>query len=161
MSVFLSFLNSIVRLVLGSASKPQPLRILLALIVGLIAGASLAPQTGLAVAGWVQPLGQAWLNGLQMTIVPLVVALLITGVTATAEAAQAGRLAGRAIALYVVVLFLSAVAAALLTPLFLKIWPLPQESAAALRAALAGAEQIGPVPPLGEFFAAIIPANII
>ncbi len=142
----------------------QPIRILLSLIAGLIIGAVLAqvsPATALTAADWVQPLGQAWLNALQMTIVPLVVALLITGVTATAEAAQAGRLAGRAIALYVVVLFLSALAAAVLTPLFLKIWPLPQELAASLRAALAGAEKIGPVPPLGEFFAAIIPANIV
>jgi Na+/H+-dicarboxylate symporter len=142
----------------------QPTRILLSLIAGLIVGAlfaGYAPQTGLAVADVAQPIGQAWLNGLQMTIVPLVVALLITGVTATAEAARAGRLAGRAIALYVTVLFLSAAAAGVLTPLFLQIWPLPQESAASLRAALVGAEKIGPVPPLGEFFAAIIPANIV
>jgi Na+/H+-dicarboxylate symporter len=142
----------------------QPTRILLALIAGLIVGAlfaGYAPETGLAVADWAQPIGQAWLNGLQMTIVPLVVALLITGVTATAEAAQAGRLAARAIALYVTVLFLSAASAAVLTPLFLQIAPLPQESAASLRAALAGAEQIGPVPPLGEFLAAIVPANIV
>ncbi|AJP70855.1 dicarboxylate/amino acid:cation symporter [Sphingomonas hengshuiensis] len=142
----------------------QPTRILLSLIVGLTVGALLAgyaPETGLAVAEWAQPVGQAWLNGLQMTIVPLVVALLITGVTATAEAAQAGRLAGRAIGMYVGLLFLSASAAAVLTPLFLQIAPLPQESAASLRAALVGAEAIGPVPPLGEFLAAVIPANIV
>ncbi len=142
----------------------QPTRILLSLLAGLAVGAALAafsPQWGLTIAGWAQPVGQAWLNGLQMTIVPLVVALLITGVTATAEAAAAGRLAGRAIALYVTLLFCSALLAALLTPLFLKIAPLPQESAASLRAALSGAEKIGPVPPLGEFLAAIIPANIV
>ncbi|UYY57435.1 dicarboxylate/amino acid:cation symporter [Sphingomonas sp. S2-65] len=142
----------------------QPTRILLSLLVGLAIGAMLAaysPQTGLTVAGWAQPVGQAWLNGLQMTIVPLVVALLVTGVTATAEAARAGRLAGRAIALYVLLLFLSAAIAGLLTPLFLQIAPLPQESAASLRAALTNAEKIGPVPPLGEFLAAIIPANIV
>ncbi|WP_448663025.1 dicarboxylate/amino acid:cation symporter [Sphingomonas sp. CJ20] len=142
----------------------QPTRILLSLLAGLIVGAlfaAWAPQTGLAVADWAQPVGQAWLNALQMTIVPLVVALLITGVTATAEAARAGRLAGRAIALYVGVLFLSAVAAAILTPLFLHFAPLPQESAASLRAALAGAEKVGPVPPLGEFLAAIVPSNIV
>jgi len=49
----------------------------------------------------------------------------------------------------------------ILLSLILQIWPLPQESAATLRAAMAGAEKIGPVPPLGEFFAAIIPANIV
>lgn len=142
----------------------QPTRILLSLLAGLAVGALLAaysPQGALTAATWAQPVGQAWLNGLQMTIVPLVVALLITGVTATAEAAQAGRLAGRAIALYVTLLFLSAVTAALLTPLFLQIAPLPQESAASLRAALSGAEKIGPVPPLGEFLAAVVPANIV
>lgn len=142
----------------------QPTRILLSLLAGLAVGAALAahsPQWGLAAASWAQPIGQAWLNGLQMTIVPLVVALLITGVTATAEAAAAGRLAGRAIAFYVGLLFLSALAAALLTPLFLQIAPLPQESAQSLRAALVGAEKIGPVPPIGEFLAAIVPANIV
>ena len=142
----------------------QPTRILLALVFGLIVGASLAalaPSAALTAAVWAQPIGQAWLNGLQMTIVPLVVALLITGVAATAEAAQAGRLAGRAIALYVTVLFLSAAAAAILTPLFLHIAPLPRESADALRSALAGADKIGPVPPIGEFLAAIVPSNIV
>lgn len=142
----------------------QPTRILLSLIIGLIAGALLAayaPASAGTVADWVQPVGQAWLNGLQMTIVPLVVALLITGVTATAEAASAGRLAGRAIGLYVVVLTLSAVAAAILTPLFLHLWPLPQESAAALRGALAGAEKIPDMPPMGKFLADIVPSNIV
>ncbi|WP_139810138.1 dicarboxylate/amino acid:cation symporter [Sphingomonas azotifigens] len=142
----------------------QPTRILLSLLVGLAAGAALAawsPQSALTAATWAQPVGQAWLNGLQMTIVPLVLALLITGVTATAEAAQAGRLAGRAIALYVTLLFLSALLAAVLTPLFLKIAPLPQGSADSLRAALVGAEKIGPSPPMGEFLAAIVPANIV
>ncbi len=142
----------------------QPTRILLSLIAGLVVGALLAayaPAGATIAADWAQPIGQAWLNGLQMTIVPLVVALLITGVAATAEAAQAGRLAARAIALYVVVLALSATAAAILTPLFLHFAPLPQESATALRGALAGAEKIGPVPPIGDFLAAIIPANIV
>ncbi|WP_335298341.1 dicarboxylate/amino acid:cation symporter [Sphingomonas adhaesiva] len=108
-----------------------------------------------------EPIGTAWLHALQMTIVPLVVSLLVTGVAATAEAARAGRLAGRAIALYVTLLFLSATLAAVLTPLFLSIAPLPAASATALRAALSGAEAIPPVAPLGEFFAGIVPTNIV
>ena len=106
----MSQIYRVFKALLGDPDRPQATRILLALIAGLIVGAILAayaPQQGLNVAAYVEPLGQAWLNGLQMTIVPLVVALLVTGVTATAEAAQAGRLAGRAIALYVAVLALS------------------------------------------------------
>ncbi len=149
-----------------SAKGPmsQSTRILLALVVGLVTGillsayapASVEPTTAVA-----QPIGQAWLNALQMTIVPLVFSLLVTGVAATAEAAQAGKLAGRAVALYVMVMAASALCAALLTPLFLGIAPLPVESGAALRAALTGVGPNPAVPPLSEFLAGIIPSNIV
>jgi Na+/H+-dicarboxylate symporter len=142
----------------------QSTRILLALVVGLVAGILLAGNAPSAVEPAIaiaQPIGQAWLNALQMTIVPLVFSLLVTGVAATAQAAQAGRLAGRAVVLYVAVMIASAVTAALLTPLFLQLAPLPVDSGAALRAALTGVGPNPPVPPLGEFLAGIIPNNIV
>ena len=142
----------------------QASRILVALLAGLFAGIALAALAPAAVPGATavaEPVGTAWLHALQMTIVPLVVALLVTGVAATAEAARAGRLAGRAIALYVTLLAVSAGIAALLTPLILSIVPLPAASAAALRRALSTAEAIPPVAPLGEFFAGIVPTNIV
>lgn len=142
----------------------QASRILVALLAGLFAGIALAALAPAAVPGATavaEPVGTAWLHALQMTIVPLVVALLVTGVAATAEAARAGRLAGRAIALYVTLLAVSAGIAALLTPLILSIVPLPAASAAALRGALSTAEAIPPVAPLGEFFAGIVPTNIV
>ena len=142
----------------------QSTRILLALLFGIAGGIALAAWAPAAVDPVVavaEPIGTAWLHALQMTIVPLVVSLLITGVAATAHAAQAGRLAGRAIALYVALLFASAVAAAILTPLFLELFPLPGASAASLRAALGDVAAVGAVPPLGEFFAGIVPANVV
>jgi Na+/H+-dicarboxylate symporter len=142
----------------------QATRILFSLVGGLAAGVALAAWAPGAVPGVTavaEPIGTAWLHGLQMTIVPLVVALLITGVAATAEAARAGRLAARAIALYVALLLVSAIMAALLTPLFLAVVPLPAAAAAALRAALSGAQDIPAVPPLGEFLAGIVPANVV
>jgi Na+/H+-dicarboxylate symporter len=142
----------------------QASRILVALLAGLFAGIALAALAPAAVPGATavaEPVGTAWLHALQMTIVPLVVALLVTGVAATAEAARAGRLAGRAIALYVTLLAVSAGIAALLTPLILSIVPLPAASADALRGALSTAEAIPPVAPLGEFFAGIVPTNIV
>lgn len=142
----------------------QATRILLSLIIGLAAGialAAFAPGSVGPVITVAQPIGSAWLNALQMTIVPLVVSLLITGVAATAEAAQAGRLAGRAIALYVALLALSATAAALVTPLLLALFPIPADSAASLRAAIPGLHAMSAAPPLSEFLAAIIPTNIV
>jgi hypothetical protein len=142
----------------------QATRILLSLLIGLAGGVALASFARDAVPGTIavaEPIGAAWLHGLQMTIVPLVVSLLVTGVASTAEAARAGRLAGRAIALYVTFLFLSAVIAAIATPLILAVAPLPAASAQALRAALVGAGKVPNVPPLGEFFAGIVPTNIV
>ena len=142
----------------------QSSRILVALVLGLIAGiilATAAPGAVDPVAVVAEPIGTAWLHALQMTIVPLVVSLLVTGVAATAEAARAGRLAARAITLYVAMLFASAAIAAILMPLILQAFPLPAEGAANLRAALTGIAPIPAVAPIGEFLANIVPANVV
>lgn len=140
----------------------QATRILLALIVGLllgIASVQLGPvfvERSTAVA---DPIGGMWLNALRMTIVPLVVSLLITGVAASAAAARAGKLASRAIIFFVVILWISSLSAALLTPLFLELFPLPVESVAALRQAMTGTEPVGQVPGFADFLRSIVPTN--
>jgi proton glutamate symport protein len=142
----------------------QPTRILLALLVGLGTGIA----AGQSSAAWVaqtasiaEPFGGLWLNALQMTIVPLVVSLLITGIAATAEATRASRLATRALILFAALLTVSALAAAVLTPLFLDLFPLPAETAARLRDSLVSTAQHGTVPGLGDFIRSIIPTNPI
>ena len=106
-----------------------------------------------------EPIGGLWLNALQMTIVPLVVSLLITGIAASAAAARASQLAGRALILFIVLLWISSALAMVLTPLFLELWPMPAESAAALRAALTTTESVGQVPSFADFLRSIIPTN--
>ena len=140
----------------------QPTRILLALVIGLSAGIAAGWSGGAWVeqsAAFAEPIGGLWLNALQMTIVPLVVALLITGIAASAEAARASRLATRAILLFVALLWTSAIAAALLTPLFLNLFPLPAESAEALRQALTTAHSVGAAPSFADFVRSLIPTN--
>ena len=142
----------------------QPTRILLALIAGLVGGILLAtwsPAAAEATIPIAQPIGTAWLNGLQMTIVPLVVSLLITGVAATAEAARAGRLAGRAILLFIGVLFCTATMSAILSPLIVRTFPLPADAAASLRSALTDAGPVAPTPPIADLLAAVVPTNIV
>lgn len=140
----------------------QATRILLALVIGIGLGIGLdtwsvsAANTGMLIA---QPIGTAWLNALQMTIVPLVVALLVTGIAATAEAARAGRIAGRALGLFIALLWFFSAFAAVLTPLLLGWFPLPADAAAALKTALGAAQPVGDVAPFSEFLAAIVPSN--
>lgn len=137
-------------------------RILIALIVGLAAGIASGATGGAwaeRAASIAEPVGTLWLNALRMTIVPLVVALLITGVAASAEAARASRLATRALLLFVALLWISSLTAALLTPFFLDLFPLPGESAAALRSAMATAEPVGDAPGFADFLLGIVPTN--
>lgn len=99
MSLIFRTLAALVGIVLGPSNRAQPVRILIALVAALVIGvgaAATAPQGALVAADWIAPVGTIWLHALQMTIIPLVVSLLITGISATAEKARAGRLAGRA-----------------------------------------------------------------
>lgn len=142
----------------------QPTRILLALVLGIglgILSAAFGNQAwidgSVAVA---DPIGGLWLDGLRMTIIPLVVALLITGIASTAEAARVGGLAGRALIIFIVILWTSAALGAMLTPWFVQLWPLPAEGAAALRAALSQTDApAGDIPPVAEFLRSIVPTN--
>lgn len=142
----------------------QPTRILLALVLGLGLGILAVASGGTWVESAIsiaEPIGGMWLNALRMTIVPLVVAFLITGVAASAEAARAGRLASRALVLFVVLLWCSALTAALLMPLLLDLFPLAPDAAQALRGALAGAAAVGTAPSFADFLQSIVPTNVI
>lgn len=137
-----------------------------ALILGLAAGTFSGETTAavrepvLAVAGFV---GTLWLNALKMTVIPLVVALLVVGIAKSAEAAHAGRVAGRSVLWIVIICTLSAVLGAVAILLLTHFFPLPRETAAGLQTALAGIENKAPgsLPGIAEFFKGVIPDNVI
>ena len=132
--------------------------ILAALILGLGLGILLDSQAhGLTEAADI--VGTLWLNGLRMTVVPLVVALLITGIAQTAAAARAGKLAMRAVITMMVTLWASATMAAFVTPALLAAFPMPAEAGAALKSALSTAPDTGEVKPFADFIRAIVPTN--
>jgi Na+/H+-dicarboxylate symporter len=138
----------------------QPARILLALVIGLalgILGSRLGWDSAVATA---EPVGALWIDALRMTIVPLVVALLVTGILRTAGSSRAGGLAFRAVILFVALLWLSTAIAAVLVPALLAVWPLPEAARAALDAAMGAQHQpVAAAPPLAEFLRSIVPTN--
>ena len=97
-----------------------------------------------------------WLNALKMTVIPLVVALLVVGISKSAEAAHAGRIAGRSVIWIAIICTVSAVFGALMILLLTRLFPLPRETAAGLQTALAGIESKAPasLPGIAEFFKA-------
>lgn len=132
--------------------------ILTSLLLGLALGVGF--EGHLHLTGFADVIGTLWLNGLRMTVVPLVVALLITGITQTAAAARAGKLALRAVLTMLGILWFSALMGALVTPQLLALFPMPQEAGAALRAALSQTAPVGEIKAFSAFVRAIVPTNI-
>ena len=143
----------------------QATRILLALVAGLVVGivaAAVSPGWAIAATKVTQPIGSAWLHGLQMVIVPLIVGLLVTGVGATADAARTGRIAGRSVAMFTGILWSVTIGSALVTPLLLDLFPLPAKAAQRLHEKLAATPPLkGVVPDIGAFFDALVPGNVL
>ena len=114
----------------------QTARVMAGLVAGVVVGILLAwqaPALGVQVADLVQPFGKLWLNALQMTVVPLVLALVIVGVNQASDAAQSGRVARRAILTFVVLLTAAAAMTAVLAPMALSLLQPDPAVAAALR----------------------------
>jgi proton glutamate symport protein len=142
-------------------------RVLTALVVGLLAGAGAQSlgdglrEPALQVAGFI---GGLWLNALKMTVIPLVVALLVIGIAKGAEAARAGKVAGRTVLWIVIICTVSAIFGALMIELLTGLFPLPLAQAQAMQAGLAGLDQstaTGPMPGVADFFKGIIPDNVV
>ncbi len=146
---------------------PNAWLVLAALVVGLLLGiaarsmAGGAPDSVLAVATTV---GSLWLDALKMTVIPLVVALLITGVAQNAEAARAGRVAGRTVLWIVIICTVSAIIGMLLMQLLVGAFPLSGGAASALQSAIVGVAPTAtnaPVAGAADIFGGIIPDNVV
>lgn len=141
---------------------PLTWRILLALIAGLLVGAYLSATEPAAlpqVIAVAEPIGTVWLNGLRMTIVPLVFGLIVTGIASASDAAAAGVVARRALVLFAVLLVASGLFGALAAPAFLSIWPAPSGAGESFRAGLATQTQMPSIPPPADWLYQIVPTN--
>ena len=129
------------------------------LVAGLLAGLAL---TNTAAQGPIlsvtQPVGTLWLRGLQMTIIPLVAALLVMGISQMAAAARAGATARRMLTYVFGVLVLSGLATAIFLPLLLQVFPIPASAESLLQT---GDIEPQDVPGVAEFVTSLIAPNII
>ncbi|RDC60522.1 Proton glutamate symport protein [Alteripontixanthobacter maritimus] len=129
------------------------------LVAGLLAGwllVGMAEESPLLMGA--KLIGELWLRALQMTIIPLVAALLIVGIAKLIEAARAGAIARRMLALVFGMLLFSGIASAILMPLLLDMFPPPDAASAILDT---DAVEPQAVPGLVEFLRSLIAPNII
>lgn len=129
------------------------------LVGGLALGVAISGTAAYSlVAAVAAPVGTIWLNALQMTIIPLVAALLVTGVVRIGLAARGGATGRRTVLWIFGILIFSAVLGCLLMPVVLELFPVP----AGARSLLAGAGEVsGPVPTVSQFVVSLIAPNLV
>jgi Na+/H+-dicarboxylate symporter len=138
-------------------------RILLGLALGAIAGLLVAHfDAGAAAraAAFAQPIGKLWLKALQMTVVPLVVALVVVGVNTANDAAASGRTARRAIVVFAILLSAGAAIVALVAPRLLALLPRDPALIATLQASMP-ASAAASTTTFGDWLGSIVPSNAI
>ena len=82
-------------------------RVLLALVAAILLGVVIAAShiaSLIRFADAIAPIGTLWVNGIRMTVIPLVVSLLITGVASVSDIKSIGRLGGRTLVTFVLLL---------------------------------------------------------
>jgi Na+/H+-dicarboxylate symporter len=87
-------------------------------LVGLGAGLAGGIAIGMSQdAGWIRaadavaPVGTLWVNAIRMTVIPLIVSLLVTGVASVSDLSTIGRIGGRTVAVFFTMLAAAAVLA--------------------------------------------------
>jgi proton glutamate symport protein len=82
-------------------------RVLASLGAGLLGGVLIAASGNeqlLRAADALVPIGTVWINAIRMTVIPLVVSLLITGVAGAADLRAIGKLGGRSLVTFLLLL---------------------------------------------------------
>ena len=139
-------------------------RVLLALVAGILVGVAIAASHNASLirfADAIAPIGTLWVNAIRMTVIPLVVSLLITGVASVSDIKSIGRLGGRTILTFVLLLIGVAAVVVPIAPAIFALLPPHgplQLPAGAMEAAKELSEQ-GQAQTFSTWLVSLLPAN--
>ena len=139
-------------------------RVVVALGAGLAGGVAIAASRSawwLHLADAIAPIGVLWVNAIRMTVIPLVVSLLITGVASAADLRAIGRIGARTLLAFAFLLFGVAIVVAPLAPLVFAMLPGGARPALPPGAAEAAGQlsTSGQPPSFGAWLTSLIPVN--
>ncbi len=137
-------------------------RVLLGLALGLIVGGILAPAdsgAAAAIVTWIEPIGGLWVNAIRMTVIPLIVSLLVSGIVSTERRALAG-LGGRTVGWFLGLVASTTTLAGLTAPTLLR-WVGAQDVQIPEFASGAAEATEVTLPPFRDWFVGLLPPNPI
>lgn len=135
------------------------IRVFIGLVLGLAAGLFVLAHpspAALAVVHAIAPIGTLWVNAIRMTVVPLVFALLVTGIAATSDMHTVRVLGVRTLITFIGLLAVSTIVALVVAPaLFVG---LHVDASTRAQLAHAGTGAAG-VPAFAEWVTTLVPVN--
>jgi proton glutamate symport protein len=113
------------------------------------------------IAAFIEPVGTIWVRALQMTLIPLVISLLVTGIVATVDTGMTGRLGITALGVFLALLIGTALLSAIAATSAVSRISIDPETTALMRASadssvIATARQL---PTFPDLVVSIVPAN--
>jgi Na+/H+-dicarboxylate symporter len=135
------------------------MRVFVALVAGLILGVVVAVvgRTALFTAvSVVEPIGTLWVNGIRMTVIPLVVSLLIAGI-GSGSPSEVGRVGGRAAVWFVLLVAGCSVLAAVAAPPLIALAPIDPDAFISLRESTPPTDV--ELPPFRDWVVGLLPSN--
>ena len=140
-------------------------RILIGLGMGLIGGVSfslLDISADSLLPSIIEPIGTLWVNGIRMTVVPLLMALMITAIAGQETTGTIAQLGGKAIALFVTMIVVSSLFTFFVAPPLIAMLNIdPDASRSLLERTTTAAVGSSELPPFRDWLVALIPINPI
>jgi proton glutamate symport protein len=140
-------------------------RILLGLALGLIGGIGfslLDASSASKLPSMVEPIGALWVNAIRMTVIPLLMALMITAIAGQENTGLVAQLGGKTMALFISMIVASSLFSFLVAPPLIAMLNIDPEASRRLLESTA-IENVGSneLPPFRDWLIALIPINPI
>ena len=140
-------------------------RILLGLALGLIGGIGfslLDASSASKLPSMVEPIGALWVNAIRMTVIPLLMALMITAIAGQENTGLVAQLGGKTMALFISMIVASSLFSFLVAPPLIAMLNIDPEASRRLLESTAIAN-VGSneLPPFRDWLIALIPINPI
>jgi Na+/H+-dicarboxylate symporter len=142
-------------------------KVLIALVAGLALGIAISGATNpvlQSIPGLLEPIGTLWVNALRMTVIPLVVSAIVTGINSLPDTRSIGRIGGRALVLALIILVVAATFAVVVGPMVLSLLNVDPAAAASLRASVTAsggesAQSAAKIITLKQWMIDLVPSN--
>jgi Na+/H+-dicarboxylate symporter len=116
-----------------------------------------------AIPRFLEPIGTLWVNALRMTVIPLVVSAILIGITSMPDPRHVGRIGGRALLTFLVVLSVASAFATVVGPFVLAWLNIDSSAASTLLSTATSASDLVMAGPktigVGQWVSDLLPAN--